>query len=87
MAQDPQPVAPSAWHMGPQEHGDRAAQLSDIFFDLRGFWGPEAWVEELREAALAMAEVVRLEFRGEFFFSGPREDVRDGQSPGNFSTR
>ena len=32
-----------------------AAQLSDIFFDLRGFWGPEAWVEELREAALAMA--------------------------------
>lgn len=31
-----------------------ATQLSDIFFDFRGFWGPEAWVEELREAALAM---------------------------------
>jgi signal-transduction protein with cAMP-binding, CBS, and nucleotidyltransferase domain len=34
---------------------ETAAQLSDIFFDFRGFWGPEAWVEELREAALAMA--------------------------------
>ena len=32
-----------------------ATQLSDIFFDFRGFWGPEAWISELREAALAMA--------------------------------
>ena len=31
-----------------------ATQLSDIFFDFRGFWGPEAWVAELRVAALAM---------------------------------
>lgn len=36
------------------KRSETAAQLSDIFFDLRGFWGPEAWVEELRTVALAM---------------------------------
>ena len=37
------------------KRSETAAQLSDIFFDFRGFWGPEAWIEELRTAALAMA--------------------------------
>ena len=37
------------------KRSETAARLSDIFFDFRGFWGPEAWVEELREAAIAMA--------------------------------
>ncbi|MGH6947685.1 MAG: putative nucleotidyltransferase substrate binding domain-containing protein [Kiloniellales bacterium] len=39
-----------------RKRNEAAAQLSDIFFDFRGFYGPATWVESLRETALAMAE-------------------------------